>query len=317
MRTDSLSPDPSMSDPSAPHARVLATPEGTRAFSQEGTRASPGMLAYVAYPMFLTACAVAAAYAIAAGLDLETALMPIFFGIIGVLLVLERLVPFRVGWQPHTGEIVRDGIYLGQGVVFGGLGQLVAGMLAVLFAVGDNGLPLWLAAPLAIVLSDLCTYGFHRFVHTNAFMWREHGIHHVTDKVNTLNANTAHFLDILLNNIAAFGPLLVLGFAPEAVFIATVARTALNFGAHANIDVRLGWLNHIIMGPEHHRLHHSVEVADAGNYATVLTLWDRVFGTFTWAPGRGVARVGVIGRKSFPESHRILASAVHPFVDSR
>ena len=317
MRTDSLSSAPSVIKPSAPHARPRSAPDGARALSLEGTRASPGVLTYVAYPVFLTACAAAAAYAITAGLDLETALMPIFFGIIGVLLVLERLVPFRARWQPRTGEVVRDGIYLGQGVVFGGLGQLVAGMLAVWFALGDNGLPLWLAAPLAIVLSDLCTYGFHRFVHVNRFMWREHGIHHVTDKVNTLNANTAHFLDILLNNIAAFGPLLVLGFSPEAVFIATVARTALNFGAHANIDVRLGWLNHIIMGPEHHRLHHSVELADAGNYATVLTLWDRVFGTFTWAPGRGVAQVGVSNPESFPASHRILASVAHPFVDSR
>ncbi|MCA9704697.1 MAG: sterol desaturase family protein [Myxococcales bacterium] len=213
----------------------------------------------------------------------------------------------------NTGpEAVRDAVYLGQGMIFGGLGQAIAGVVAISYAPGGDGLPLWLAAPLAIVLTDLCTYGFHRFVHANRFMWREHGIHHVPDKVNALDVNTAHWLDILLNNVAAQAPMLALGLGPEAIFIATIARGLQTFAIHANVDMRLGGLGHVLMGPEHHRLHHSARVAEAGNYATILTLWDRVFGTFTWAPGRRVERVGVAEPDSFPASHQILASALHP-----
>lgn len=276
-------------------------------------RPRSGWLGRVTYPLLLTGAGVLCAYAITADLDLESLIPLVFFGLIAILLVLERLVPFRRDWQPHRGEVARDGIYLTQGLIFGGLGQLVAGTAAVLLAGGTNDLPLWLGAPLAIVLTDLCTYGFHRFVHGNRWMWREHGIHHVVDKVNTLNTNTSHFLDILLNNIVALGPLLALGFSPEAVFIATVARAVTSYGSHANIDVRLGWLGHLVMGPEHHRLHHSADLRDAGNYATILTLWDRVFGTFTWSPGRRIARAGVVDADSFPAPRRILASALHPF----
>lgn len=268
---------------------------------------------YLAYPLLLVTSAGACACTLAFGLDLGVMLALIFFGVLGLVLLLERLMPFRSDWQPTAGEVARDGAYFLQGAIVGRLGQLIVGTAAVLLAVGDNGMPLWLAAPLAVVLGDLCVYGYHRLVHANRWLWKVHGIHHVPDKVNTLNVNTAHFLGMLLFNVATLGSLLVLGFSPEAVFVATLVRAVQGTVAHANIDLRLGWLGHVVMGPEHHRLHHSVDRAQAGNYATVLTLWDRVFGTFTWAPGRRPAQVGVGEPDSFPAPRRILASAVHPF----
>ncbi len=276
-------------------------------------RGPKGWVRYAVHPLLLGACAVLCAVAISAGADLQGLLPVVFIGLLVTLLLLERLMPFRRDWGPTGAEAARDGVYLVQGVVFGGLGQLVAGMTAVAFAPGDNGLSLWVSVPLAVVLSDLCTYGFHRFVHANGWMWREHGIHHVTDKVNALNANTAHFLDILLNNIVIYTPLLVLGFGAEAVFIVTVVRATQTYASHANVDMRLGWLGHVFMGPEHHRLHHSVDPSEAGNYATVLTLWDRVFGTFCWASGRTIEEAGVAEPRTFPQSRRIWASAVFPF----
>lgn len=265
------------------------------------------------HPLLLIAAAALCAGVIVAGLELERMIVPIFFGLIVVLCGLERVLPYRRDWQPTGKEIGRDTAYLAQGIVFGGLAQALTGAVAIALAPDDNDLPLWLAAPIAVVLTDLCTYGFHRFVHVNRWMWREHGIHHVTHKVNTLNANTAHFLDIALNNIAAFGPLLLLGFSAPAVFIASMARTVQTFVAHANIDARLGPLGWVIMGPEHHRLHHSVDPAHAGNYGTILTLWDRVFGTFRWTPHHA-EEVGVHGDDAFPPPERILACARHPFV---
>lgn len=310
--TAPTTPIPHGTDPCATTTLPAASvPEPTTAHRLR--RRLHGWLRRVAYPMLLANGALLCAYAITAGLDLETILAPIFIGFIVAMLGLERVIPFRRDWQPRAGEVARDGIYLTQGLIFGGLGQLIAGTAAVLFTAGNNGLPLWLAAPLAIVLADLCFYGFHRMTHINRWLWREHGVHHVVDKVNTLNANTTHFLDILLGNIVVYAPLMALGFGAEAIFIVTVARAMMTFGSHANIDVRLGWLGHVIMGPEHHRLHHSADLREAGNYGTILTLWDRVFGTFTWVPGRHIARAGVVDPDSFPAPHRILASAVHPF----
>jgi sterol desaturase/sphingolipid hydroxylase (fatty acid hydroxylase superfamily) len=49
---------------------------------------------------------------------------------------------------------------------------------------------------------------------------------------------------------------------------------------HSNIDVRLGWLQRVVNGPEMHRWHHSREYKGYGfNYATKLAVWDWLFGT--------------------------------------
>ena len=47
---------------------------------------------------------------------------------------------------------------------------------------------------------------------------------------------------------------------------------------HSNIDVRSGWLQYVINGPEMHRWHHAVEVIDV-NFATKFAFWDWIFGT--------------------------------------
>ena len=264
------------------------------------------------YPLLLLVVGGACAGAIIAELDLEQILIPFFMGIIVLLCVLERVMPYRAHWQPTGREVGRDAIYFFLGMFFGGLAQVLTGAAAIALATEDNRLPLWVAAPLAILIMDLCTYGFHRWAHVNGWMWREHGIHHLPGKVNTLNFATAHFLDILFNNIAAYLPLLLMGFSVEAVFIASIARSVQTLGIHANIDVHVGWLGHFIMAPEHHRLHHSADPEEAGNYGTVFTLWDRVFGTYRRQPAP-VAKVGVMNERAFPAPERILACLRHPF----
>jgi sterol desaturase/sphingolipid hydroxylase (fatty acid hydroxylase superfamily) len=56
---------------------------------------------------------------------------------------------------------------------------------------------------------------------------------------------------------------------------------------HSNIDVRTGWLQWIVNGPEAHRWHHATD-ADAydTNFSTKLAVWDRLFGTAFLPPGR-------------------------------
>lgn len=251
-----------------------------------------------------------------ARLDLERMLIVFFLAVITILCGLERIMPYRSQWRPTGREVGRDALYFVQGMFFGGLAQVLTGATAIALATEENSLPLWIAAPLAVVLMDLSTYAFHRFVHVNGWMWREHGIHHLPGKVNTLNSNTAHFLDILGNNLMAYAPLLLMGFSAESVFVASIARLVQTLGVHANIDVRVGWLRHFIMTPQHHRMHHSVDPEQAGNYGTVLTLWDRVFGTLR-GETEPVKQVGVLEDAAFPAPERILACARHPFAPER
>jgi sterol desaturase/sphingolipid hydroxylase (fatty acid hydroxylase superfamily) len=73
------------------------------------------------------------------------------------------------------------------------------------------------------------------------------------------------------------------------------------FLQHANCDVRLGWLNYLLSGPEVHRWHHSAEIADANhNYAHTLVVWDLLFGTYH-RPHREVGALG-LADQTYPSS---------------
>jgi len=84
---------------------------------------------------------------------------------------------------------------------------------------------------------------------------------------------------------------------------------------HANIDVELGWLGYLIMGPAHHRLHHSTVIDEAGNFASATTVWDIAFGTFVYEPGQRPEAVGVVRPETFPSPMNVVRNQLHPFVD--
>lgn len=70
-----------------------------------------------------------------------------------------------------------------------------------------------------------------------------------------------------------------------------------------------------IVSPPHpaHRLHHSTEPAEAGHYGSDLSIWDRVFGSFTWHSGREPAAVGLSDPEAFPGTRAVLAGLPHPW----
>ena len=84
---------------------------------------------------------------------------------------------------------------------------------------------------------------------------------------------------------------------------------------HANIDLTLGWLGYLIMGPAHHRLHHSTVIDEAGNFASATTVWDIAFGTFVYEPGQRPEAVGVVRPETFPSPMNVVRNQLHPFVD--
>ena len=59
---------------------------------------------------------------------------------------------------------------------------------------------------------------------------------------------------------------------------------------HSNCDIRLGWLNYLVSGPEVHRWHHSKQIAESNaNYAHSFVVWDLLFGTY-FRPARPESR---------------------------
>ncbi|MFF0506548.1 sterol desaturase family protein [Streptomyces fimicarius] len=270
-------------------------------------------LCAVAYPVLLLS--VAAVGAAALWLKWDPAwVSPLFLvGTIAYLSLLERLIPYDRNWHPGKDEWRWYGIYFLLTMAGSGLAQLLVALAVGLISPEEPAHHLWVEIPGALLAGSLVSYLVHRLGHRNALLWRLHGVHHVPEKVNVANNGVNHVLDIVLAQSLVQLTLALVGFSRPAVLVAGLFVAAQGYFVHANIDVRIGPLNHLLASPEQHRLHHSTDLSEAGHYGSDLSCWDHLFGTFTWRPGREPTAVGLQDPTAFPGTGEILAALLHPW----
>ncbi|WP_405929791.1 sterol desaturase family protein [Streptomyces griseus] len=270
-------------------------------------------LCAVAYPVLLLS--VVSVGAAALWLKWDPAwVSPLFLvGVIAYLSLLERLIPYDRNWHPGKDEWRWYGIYFLLTMAGSGLAQLLVALAVGLISPEEPTRHLWVEIPGAVLAGSLVSYLVHRLGHRNALLWRLHGVHHVPEKVNVANNGVNHVLDIVLAQSLVQLTLALVGFSRPAVLVAGLFVAAQGYFVHANIDVRIGPLNHLLASPEQHRLHHSTDLSEAGHYGSDLSCWDHLFGTFTWHPGREPTAVGLQDPTAFPGTGEILAALLHPW----
>ena len=229
-----------------------------------------------------------------------------------IVIVFERIFPYQVSWNRSRGDVRVDAAHLVTITLVGALIQpainaVGAGIGAWLS--GGLGLGLWpthwpLAAQLALalVIGELFQYWVHRLEHEREFLWRFHATHHSAPRLYWLNASRFHFVDIALNNAAAFVPLVALGAGIEIFALWNLFAAIHGIFQHANLELRLGPLNWIFSMAELHRWHHSRLVEESNrNYGQNLIIWDIVFGTrYLPADRLPPVDIGIAGLSAFP-----------------
>ncbi|MBS1984092.1 MAG: sterol desaturase family protein [Bdellovibrionales bacterium] len=140
--------------------------------------------------------------------------------------------------------------------------------------------PVWVRLPLALVFVDFGLYWAHRLMHHRWF-WRTHEWHHsVTDMywLSGYRASLTHtFLYFTPPAMAYF---LIFKLSPWELVAMGAVGTGIQIFVHSNWNAQLGWLGKIVVTPLTHRLHHDRDEIYDKNFGTVLTIWDRLFGTF-------------------------------------
>jgi len=139
--------------------------------------------------------------------------------------------------------------------------------------------PIWLQLVFFTITHDFYIYWMHRWQHKNKFLWRLHEAHHSTKKVDWLSGSRSHAFEILINQTVEFLPIVLLGSPPEVAAYKGVISAVWGMYIHSNINVKTGWLQKIINGPEMHRIHHTTGKGRNRNFATKLAIWDWLFGT--------------------------------------
>jgi sterol desaturase/sphingolipid hydroxylase (fatty acid hydroxylase superfamily) len=180
-----------------------------------------------------------------------------------------------------------------------------------------GAIPAWAQLVVCLTLVDLLSYWSHRLRHHPLF-FPLHAVHHSAEELDWLAAARMHPLDEIVDNVAISVPVLLLGPEPWVFLVLGPITLLYTLFSHAAVDLPLGPLRLVVVSPAFHRLHHAADVPGV-NYAGMLSLWDRLFGTFrdpesnADAAARTPLRFGLGEQHLAPTLHDHLVAPVRRF----
>jgi sterol desaturase/sphingolipid hydroxylase (fatty acid hydroxylase superfamily) len=139
----------------------------------------------------------------------------------------------------------------------------------------------WWSWVILFFVDDFVYYWFHRVSHESRLFWNFHVVHHSSEYYNLSVAVRQSWFSGLLHWVF-YATIMLVGFAPWMFAIMHGFNLIYKFWIHTRfIDKFPAWIEYIFNTPSHHRVHHGVNNPYLDkNYAGVLILWDRLFGSF-------------------------------------
>ncbi|MCP4205252.1 MAG: sterol desaturase family protein [bacterium] len=179
-------------------------------------------------------------------------------------------------------------------------------------------LPFALAVIASVILLDLAIYLQHVMFHAVPVLWRLHMVHHSDQDFDLTTGIRFHPVEIVLSIVIKFAVIAALGPPPAAVFLFAVLLNATSMFNHGNVRLPIGfdrWLRWILVTPDMHRVHHSVEIDESNsNFGFNLPWWDRLFGTYRAQPRAGHEGMQLgVEQLEQPEPRGLLGLLVLPF----
>lgn len=127
---------------------------------------------------------------------------------------------------------------------------------------------------------DFFYYWFHRMSHQVNALWAAHIVHHQSEEYNLTVALRQSWFQGWFSWVF-YLPLAFLGFDPIMFLTVSAFNTLYQFWIHTRLIKNMGFLEHFLNTPAHHRVHHgsNPKYIDK-NHAGTLIIWDKLFGTF-------------------------------------
>lgn len=161
--------------------------------------------------------------------------------------------------------------------------------------------PALAAAGGTVLAWSLANYWLHRTFHRWPWLWRLHRIHHTDTAVDLSTGFRNHPGEVLAAALARAGLAAALGLSVPALIAYEAAAFAAAMWSHANLNLPapadriLRWL---LVTPAMHHVHHSAARCETdSNYGELLSVWDRLFGTYRASDSSSLAmaRLGLGG----------------------
>lgn len=134
---------------------------------------------------------------------------------------------------------------------------------------------------IAFVGVDFFYYWWHRFSHEVNFLWAAHIVHHQSEDYNLAVAlRQAYFTNFTA--MPFYLPLALVGVPALPFAVSIAVSLAYQFWIHTELIKKLpAPVEYVFNTPAHHRVHHATNTQYLDrNYAAILIIWDRMFGTF-------------------------------------
>ncbi len=221
-----------------------------------------------------------------------------FLGIFVVMALWEFLAPRRVltvskalRWTNNLALVVLNTVLLRLLFPAAAVGVAAFAAQQGWGLLNHIAVPLWFAVPAAVIAMDLVIWLQHVMVHAVPALWRLHRVHHADLDYDLTTGARFHPIEIVLSMLIKFASIAVLGPPVVAVILFEVILNGMAMFNHGNVrlpETLDRVLRMLLVTPDMHRVHHSVEDDEANsNFGFNLSLWDRLFGTYRAQPRQG------------------------------
>ncbi len=238
-----------------------------------------------------------------------------FFGVFALVAIWEVRSPRRslsvsktIRWINNLGLVALNSLFL----------RLLfpAAAVGVALAADENNwgllnvyeLPFALSVLLTIVAMDCVIYLQHVMVHAIPLLWRLHRVHHADLDYDVTTGSRFHPIEIILSMLIKFVTIVLLGAPAVAVILFEIILNATAMFNHGNLKLPEkidSMLRLLLVTPDMHRVHHSVEDDETNsNFGFSLSWWDRLFGTYRDQPRAGHEAM-VIGIHKFRDAKQV------------
>lgn len=160
-----------------------------------------------------------------------------------------------------------------------------------IFSISKSSLSIPSIFIISFLFIDLLVYSFHFLAHKITFLWRLHSVHHIDEHVTVKTAVLHHPAESIASLIYLLFFSVILGIPVVVLILYAGVATLHNFFTHANIALPNKTdraLRLVIVTPDMHRTHHSIDISEGNsNFGQIMSVWDRLFKTYTKKPKSG------------------------------
>jgi sterol desaturase/sphingolipid hydroxylase (fatty acid hydroxylase superfamily) len=227
---------------------------------------------------------------------------PIVLGALALFLVLGWLRPVA----PMIGGLTR----VFRNLSLAGLNAILSWLVVVPVSVfaaqwALDWRPSWWTGGAGLVIDllilDCWIYWWHRVNHEVPFLWRFHEVHHLDETLDASSALRFHFGEVFLSSLVRAAVILLLGIPLISVVVFETLLAISAIFHHSNLRLPASVeraLSRVIVTPSIHWVHHHAIRADTdSNYAALLSVWDRLFGSRSPTVRTPEMPIGVEGRR--------------------